>query len=432
MRRSITLTLACLSFSIAGLAPASSRADEPVVMSYPYFPGPATHRVVKVDAATREVIVAPADGPGFFMTSEGPAILAVSSRTGASPDTAVRLEIEEVLDDGSVRGTFGPGAAGVVAEGPAFLGRPFAGNVAEMTQPNAGPKPAATKAVRALPDVVRGAKPAEPPPGKVDPITAARAAARRMQSSNNLKQIALAFHNYHDTYGRFPPAAIIGPDGKPWHSWRVLILPFLEEADLHQTYDFSQPWDSPKNMAIMERMPKVFRDPAADAKGSSTHYAVLVGDSTLFAPARNGTMKAADDRNVVGNSGLRIAEVTDGTSNTIMVATVDPARKIPWTKPEDIAVGDDGPSIGTPDGIAALHPAGAGKVGLVAITDGSVRALATTIDPKTLAALATRNGGEVIDQESLGVPGMEEQPGGGMRAMVILRDAAGDYRFEAM
>lgn len=428
MRRSLALALASLPL----LSPAVGLGEERVTMSCPYVPGQPTHRVVSVDPATREVVVAANDGAGMFVmpASEGPSILAVSSTGSGAPDTAVRLEITEILDDGTLRGTFGPGAVGAVVKGAASLGRPFDGDVAKSFRSNEVPRPAATKAIRSLPDVVRSAKPAAAPDGKVDPISAARAAARRTQSMNNLKQIALAFHNHHDAYGRFPPAAVNGPDGKPWHSWRVLILPFLEEVELYKQYDFSQPWDSPKNLAVAEKAPRVFQDPAVAAKDNSAHYAVLVGDATPFPPDRAATMADANDRSAIGNSGLRLAGITDGTSNTILVATVDPSRKIPWTKPEDIVVGADGPSIGTPDGIGAIHPAGAGKVGLVAIADGSVRAIPTTVDKATLTALATRAGGEIIDPESLEVPGMESG-GGGLRTFKIVAGPGGELRFEA-
>ena len=423
MRRLAAVPLAVVPLLGFLVAPDACRGEERVLFSYPLFDGQPSHRIVSVDAAKREVVVAPVDRGGFMTPTEGPGILVVPSRAGGSPDTAVRIEVAEILDDGSLRATFGQGAVEIVAKGPALVARPFAGDLtAASTEP---PRTASTKALRALPDVVRPPAPAPAAAGPaVDAVAAARAAARRMVSIRNLKSLALAFHNYHDTYGRFPPAAVVGPDGRPWHSWRILILPFLEEVDLHKRYDFGQPWDAPANLAVAEKMPKVFQDPIAGVKDGSTCYAVLVGDATLFPPDENPTMAAADDTTAASRGGPRLAEVTDGTSNTIMIATVDPARKIPWTKPEDIVVGPDGPSIGTPDGIAALHRAGAGRAGLVAIADGSVRALAEALDRETLTAITTRNGGEVVDHESLAVEGIAEA-GGGMRAMKIVAGADG-------
>ena len=87
-------------------------------------------------------------------------------------------------------------------------------------------------------------------------FSSAREAARRMQCLNNLKQIALALHNYHDVYGVFPPAYIPDAQGKPKHSWRVLILPFLEEQGTYEKYDFDEPWDGPNNRALLTSMPR--------------------------------------------------------------------------------------------------------------------------------------------------------------------------------
>ena len=408
---------------LAALAVAASiaTAEERVVMSLPRFGDAPTHRVVGVDAARREVRITHGEGPaaGFMLPSEGQAILVVASRRGGPVDTAVRVSIGEILDDGTIVASFGPGAAGVVAEGPAILVRPFAGDVRE------GPaKPAATRAIQDLPDVIGPKSKAEG--AGFNPVTAARAQARRLQSMNNLKQIGLAFHNYHDTYGHFPPAAVIGPDGRPWHSWRVLILPFLdgEGNDLQKRYDFSQPWDSPKNLALAEKAPRVFQDPAVATKDGSTHYAVLVGPGTLFPLESNATMKDAGDRNAINASGPRMAGITDGTSNTILAVTVDPARKTPWTKPEDVPFNGNGPVIGAPGGIATLHSAGNAKVGLGLLADGSVRRLADSLDAELFAALATRNGGEIIDYDALAGEEIDE-PNAGFRAVRIVADADG-------
>lgn len=425
MRRLAAGALVALAATLA--TPGACRAEERVLFSYPVFPGQPSYRVVNVDAAKREVVVAPEERGGFMAPTEGPGILVVASQSGGRPDTAVRIEVTEILDDGSLRATFGQGAASVVAKGPALVARPFAGDV---SAPGGEPKTASTKSLRALPDVVRTAAEAPAASGTaVDAVTAARAAARRVTSMNNLKQLALAMHNYHDAYGHFPPAAVIGPDGRPWHSWRTLLLPFFEEVDLYKQYDFGQPWDAPANLAVAKKVPKVFQDPIAGLKDGSTSYAVLVGEATLFPPGKNPTMATADDKKAAGGGGTHMADVTDGTSNTIMIATVAPERKILWTKPEDIVVGPAGPSIGTPDGIAALHTAGSGKGALVAIADGSVRLLSESLDKAILTAIVSRNGGEVVDYDSLAVEGVEDASGG-MRALKIVAGADGTPSLE--
>ena len=386
-----------LLFFLALVAVAS--AEERVVMSYPLFSPEPTHRIVAVDATTRQVRIERAEGAMLSIPAEGQAVLVVASKKGGPLDTLVRVKVAEILEGNVAVATFGPGALPAVQEGPAVLGRPFTGLVGERPVDTA-----TTKAIRSLPDLlVAKAKPLANGLGSFNPIAKARAAARRTASSNHLKQLALGFHNFHDTYGCFPPAAVIGPDGKPWHSWRVLLLPFLDEMALYKQYDFSQPWDSPKNLAVAEKMPPVFRDPAREGPlDTLTDYAAITGDAAMFQSGAV-TMTSADDFPACLTAGKKVgfASVTDGTSNTIAFATVDPARKIPWTKPEDIVLDDTFPGIGKPAGIGAIHPVGNGRVGLFAFADGSVHIIADTVDTETLRKFLTRAGGEVVDSSDL-------------------------------
>ena len=78
-------------------------------------------------------------------------------------------------------------------------------------------------------------------------VQAAREASRRMECSNNLKQISLAMHSYHDVYGSLPPAYTIDEEGRRLHSWRTLLLPYLEAGQIYEQLDLSQPWDSLDN-----------------------------------------------------------------------------------------------------------------------------------------------------------------------------------------
>ncbi|NQT16936.1 MAG: DUF1559 domain-containing protein, partial [Planctomycetes bacterium] len=130
-------------------------------------------------------------------------------------------------------------------------------------------------------------------------VQAAREAARRSQCTNNLKQIGLAMHNYHDAYKCFPPAYIPDEDGQPMHSWRVLILPFMEQGYLYEQYNFDEPWDSPGNQALAASMSNVFQCPSSPPGLSETGYAVISGPGALFD----------------GPNALRLRDVTDGTSN---------------------------------------------------------------------------------------------------------------------
>lgn len=204
------------------------------------------------------------------------------------------------------------------------------------------------------------------------------AGASRTNAANNLKQIAIAMHNYHSTYNRFPAAQWRGPDGnaKHPHSWRVALLPYLEQDALFRQYRFDEPWDSPANRAVMKKMPAVYRNNSpTGATGEAAYH------SAVFALVGPGTIWEVND-------GCRLADITDGTSNTIMV--VETARPIPWNKPEDIEYAPDQPL----PKFSNIHRG----IFQAALCDGSVRAIADSIDQSTLRALITRNGGEVINR----------------------------------
>ncbi|MCH9654216.1 MAG: DUF1559 domain-containing protein [Planctomycetes bacterium] len=204
----------------------------------------------------------------------------------------------------------------------------------------------------------------------VPAIMESRERARRMQSVNNLKQIMLALHNYYDIHKHFPLAVVMGPDGKTPHSWRVAILPYLEQQALYDQYHMNEPWDSEHNMKIARTVVPIFHNPNDDGAVTNSSYFVLVGDDTAF-----------------GNkAGLEFKKVIDGTSNTI--AVVEAKRDIPWTKPEDIPF--DGKKIPK---LGGFHQGGF-NVGFI---DGAVRFISDNLDPKTLRNLLIINDGNVIN-----------------------------------
>src|SRR4029077_6226529 len=146
-----------------------------------------------------------------------------------------------------------------------------------------------------------------------------RRAAQRVQSQNNLKQLGLAMHNYLSTNNTFPANAIYAKDGRALLSWRVMLLPYLDQNELYKQFKLDEAWDSPHNRKLLEKMPAVFKSPAGKAKHPyGTFYQGFHGTGAIFD----------------GKAGIGIADITDGTSNTIMF--VEAAKDVPWTKPEDL------------------------------------------------------------------------------------------------
>ncbi len=202
-------------------------------------------------------------------------------------------------------------------------------------------------------------------------VQSARQAARRMSSSNNLKMIALAMHNYHDTYQHFP-TDIHSSDGKPLLSWRVAILPFIEEAPLYEQFHLDEPWDSPHNLALAQEMPLVYLNPGVATAPGMTVYQRPAGENFIM----NGAAE------------IGFRDITDGTSNTIMGVEALGDAAVPWTKPSDLEIDPDNPMANLVD---------TSRQGFNAMFgDGSVRFITNSIDPEVFKAMLTRNGGEII------------------------------------
>ena len=211
----------------------------------------------------------------------------------------------------------------------------------------------------------------------VPAVQKVRDAADRMTSQNNLKQIGLALHSYHDAMGAFPPAVVRDKNGKALYSWRVLILPYLEQDVIYKNWKKDEPWDSPHNKPLSDVVLKVYTLPG-NPGGASNHtpYRVFVGKGAGF-----------EERKGQPTKGIRLADITDGTTNTI--AVVEATETVPWAKPEelDFVPGKALPPLGPPwrDGFNAM------------LFDGSVRYIPKTIKPQLLQALITRNGGEIVN-----------------------------------
>jgi hypothetical protein len=169
---------------------------------------------------------------------------------------------------------------------------------------------------------------------------AKRVRLRRL-SANNLKQIMLAVHAFHDTYKRLPPAALCDPQtGKPVLSWRVALLPYLEQANLYQQFKLNEPWDGPNNRKLLERIPPVYAPVGVKAeKPYLTFYRAFVPGKGTGATAWSTQVTRQPP---FGAFGGRIpATIPDGTSNTIGV--VEAGEAVPWTRPEPLVYNEKGP-----------------------------------------------------------------------------------------
>jgi hypothetical protein len=202
--------------------------------------------------------------------------------------------------------------------------------------------------------------------------------AHRERCRGTLGQIGVAMHNYHEIYGSFPAPASRTRNGSPLLSWRVAILPQLGYQTLYDRFHLDEPWDSPHNLSLVGELPRVYNCPSgAWGRTGRTGYQVIVGPkselgsiNTPFQPGR----------------GVDIREIMDGSSNTILVAETD--ILVPWTKPDDLRFVENG----RPPRLASAH----GKGYHVLLADGSTRFINSTIQPRSLLALFTINGGEVI------------------------------------
>jgi len=199
-------------------------------------------------------------------------------------------------------------------------------------------------------------------------VQAARESARRMSSSNNIKQIILAIYNHESAYRKIPNRVIRDKDGNPLLSWRVQILPYIEQQALYEQFHLDEPWDSPHNIQLVEKMPQTYANPRFDLQPGQTVYLAPYGKDCGW-PGKNFGFSA----------------ITDGTSNTIALAEVAPHLAVPWTAPDDLDI-DENP------GTSWM----AGEGANVGMFDGSVRFLSSELAEEIVRALMTINGGEPI------------------------------------
>jgi hypothetical protein len=194
--------------------------------------------------------------------------------------------------------------------------------------------------------------------------------AARQQSLDNLRTIVQAMHNHVDVMGTFPPAAVVDRDNRRLLSWRVLLLPFLNEQKLFKEFKLTDPWDSPHNKKLLTRMPKVYTPVHGESKPGFTYYQVFTGQGTAFEGIR----------------GTQIIDFTDGTSNTILL--IEAGDAVPWTKPADLVYDSKKPL----PKLGGLFP----DVIHVGVADGSVRTAKRRFNETVMRLMITRNDGQPL------------------------------------
>ncbi len=177
----------------------------------------------------------------------------------------------------------------------------------------------------------------------------------------------MAVASYADANGHFPPAYQLGPDERPWHSWRVLILPYIEGHDVYNAYTFDEPWDGPNNSRLAERMPKIYAFHGAHQTGrTTTNYLAVVGERTMWPGAawrtRGDAKGAGDTILLVENNGLNVH----------------------WMEPRDLTFATMDFRIDSPAGVSSWYDSPA-----VVGTDGAVRRLSSEMTADELRAALT-------------------------------------------
>src|SRR5262245_32674018 len=202
---------------------------------------------------------------------------------------------------------------------------------------------------------------------------------RRASCANNLRNIALALWQYHDIHGTFPPAYIADEDGRPMHSWRVLLLPYLDQRSVYRQYRFDEPWDGPNNSALAFAVGRLrcYECPSSNCNGES-NYVAIVGSQTIWP----------------GSKTTKMVDIKDGAANTIILVETHNSG-IHWMEPRDLDIADIARGINPPlgMGISSGHVHG---VANVAFADGMVKAIDNKASPKALRAALTIAGGEKV------------------------------------
>jgi prepilin-type processing-associated H-X9-DG protein len=198
-----------------------------------------------------------------------------------------------------------------------------------------------------------------------------RCGGPRAQCVNNLKQIGLALHNYNQEHNSLPPAYTVDAKGRPLHSWRTLILPYLDEARVYRSIDLTKPWNDPANAKARETAVAIFHCPKSAGPANTTTY--------LAATAPNGCFMPTEPRS--------LADITDAHESTMMVIEGSEESAVPWMAPFDAS---ESSIMGLGPAGQLHHPGGT----QACFVDGSVRFLKATISADVLRALISISGND--------------------------------------
>ena len=219
-----------------------------------------------------------------------------------------------------------------------------------------------------------------------------RQAAFNMRSHNYLKQIGLAMHTFHEFYGQLPIGEsdranypIEYRDGKPLLSWRVHLLPFLEQEPLYEQFKLNEPWDSPHNIKLLDQMPDQYKSLDYQGLGNKTVVFGLSGPGGIFEPAAPGDPGGAYPT-------VRFRDITDGTAQVVLVVMAHPGKAIPWTQPGDFVFNPENPRQGLATGSDAF---------LALFADGSAWRIGKQVSSETLLKLFLYQDGAPIDSKEL-------------------------------
>jgi len=212
----------------------------------------------------------------------------------------------------------------------------------------------------------------------------------RAQNIRNIERIAAALNAYAADHGSYPLPQVDAADGTPLHSWRVSLLPYLGELDLYNQYDMNQPWDSPANQALAQRVPEVYRPPGGTAIGMEAGYSLVIGPGTLFPPAPPRGLQSLGPRDVVDDPGQTL----------LVVQSLPPPNSWTiWTQPGDLDIRLMQGTVGAAPGREIGDGLQSGAV--VATVDGRGHFLDERTSPLTVMALITIAGGEPLADDVL-------------------------------